>query len=135
MKNSRKLAWVLLGGVATALAVLLSQIVGWWDSWSYGEWQAEQRSQIVTVSSAQGTYFAFGNSNEYWKFRKQRFPWLPGADEIRDRISRAQWLKLGGEPPQIEVLEEPVLDFERSPDLLEPGGGRLNNILIDDTPR
>ncbi len=83
MKKSRKLAWVVLGVVVVGTVVLLVQL-----SSIYSPWQ-KPRLWVYGASWIEGS----GNTY-YYKQRYQRYPWLPGADEVSVRIKKEEFLML-----------------------------------------
>ncbi len=83
MKESRKLAWVVLGVVVLGSVVLLVQLSSIYSPW--------QKPRLWV----EGTSWIEGSRNPYYyKQRYQRYPWLPGADEVSVGIEKEEFLML-----------------------------------------
>ena len=64
--KSRKLAWVVLGAVVLGSVALLVQLSSLYTPW--------ERNELVTYGPPGGPHTIA------YEFRRQKFPWLPGAD-------------------------------------------------------
>ena len=95
MKKSRKLAWCALPAIVCAglvLVVLLSSAL-------YTPWESGGSLIFKSV----GPCFpdptgalapSLPAPSFFWKQRHQRFPWLPGADEVWVEVDEKEYRKL-----------------------------------------
>ena len=89
MKNSRKLAWVVLVSVVVLVLTLSIGALSRWDSLVYGEWKAGPSG-----SGFGGAGYISPPSPGQSKSRKKKYSWLPGNAFQTVRIPPEEWKAL-----------------------------------------